>query len=405
MAFPTIALAVFGLISLALYALYRRLLPQPIKGIPYHADSSARLLGDLPRVSHDLTLSQEVTKTRNGYSQTLRSPVIQLFLAPFGGRPTVFLDDPREAEDILLRRNKEFDRSMMSRDTIGVPMPHCTIVKATGPEWRAQRRLWADVMGPEFLRGVVAPRIWSAAKELVELWKVRSELSVADGPGRVIDVSHDFDAAALDAIWAAILGDELGGTRAKIEALKGESNALGKEEVTRIAKGRGFAMQTLLSFLDETIIQIDRAWSPALERWRLKRTGAYRQYISVRNGEINRLMRAAKARFERLSRERDLNEKLSDLSEHDTCAMDLVLRRELLASQKAGMPMPDPTQDEDMRDELSLLMWAVSKLERCAEFGAELIAFLPGPRHHLQHALLVRQVHDRHAQSAEATAR
>jgi hypothetical protein len=208
---------------------------------------------------------------------------------------------------------------------------------------------------------VVAPRIWSAARELVELWVRRSSLAAAQNGGQPgpLDVSHDFDAAALDAIWSAILGDELGGTRAKIDALD-HKGGVGEEEALRISKGRGFAMKTLLQYLDETIIQIDRAWSPALERWRLKRSNGYKEYISVRDGEINRILRAARARFERLLRERGgVQEKLTDLSEHDTCAMDLVLRRELLAAQKSGIPMRDPTQDPDMKDELSLLMWAV----------------------------------------------
>lgn len=41
--------------------------------------------------------------------------------------------------------------------------------------------------------------------------------------------------------------------------------------------------------------------------------------------------------------------------------MDLVLRRSMLAAQKAGTPALDPTKDANMRDELLLFIYAVRR--------------------------------------------
>ena len=281
--------------------------------------------------------------TRYEHCRKLASPIIQLFINPLG-RPWVFVDDPREAEDILLRRNKEFDRSHVSMDTIGLIMPHCTIVKHTGPQWKNQRRLWIDIMTPDFLRRVVAPKIHQSASELVELWQLKS----AKQKGQPVDVTHDFDTAAFDAIWSAILGDELGGTRGKISAIKESNN------ISNAVHGRGLNMLKTVRLLDESVLAMDKAWFPALSKWILRHREDFRKYNQIRNDEINRLILAATARFQRLL---DGN---TDGSEHDTCAMDLVLRREMLLAMKSGTSMTDPTTNPQLRDELMLLMWAVS---------------------------------------------
>lgn len=320
----------------------RMLLPKPIPGVPHYEESTKRIAGDLPRVLEDFERDREVSMTRYEHCRKLASPIIQFFINPLG-RPWVFIDDPREAEDIMLRRNKEFDRSHVSMDTIGLIMPHCTIVKPTGQEWKSQRRLWMDVMAPDFLRRVVAPKIHQSAMELVELW----QLKAAEERLNPVDVTHDFDTAALDAIWSAILGDELEGMRDKITAL----NEVDSHSKT--APGRGLNMLKTVRLLDESVLAMDKAWFPPLSKWILRHRADFRKYNQIREDEINRLITAATARFQRLL------DGTSDGSEYDTCAMDLVLRRDMLSARKSGTPMTDPTKNPQLRDELMLLMWAV----------------------------------------------
>ena len=101
-------LAAIGLLPLLLYILYRQLLPRPLPAIPYNRAATNHILGDAatfmaasrPDV-HNWILEQCVA---------LDSPVIQLFMRPFR-RPWVIVTDFQEANDIMARRTREFDRS------------------------------------------------------------------------------------------------------------------------------------------------------------------------------------------------------------------------------------------------------------------------------------------------------
>lgn len=55
------------------------------------------------------------------------SPIIQAFVQPFA-KPWVIVTDPFETQDILLRRGKEIDRSLLIRDMLGglLPEQHMT---------------------------------------------------------------------------------------------------------------------------------------------------------------------------------------------------------------------------------------------------------------------------------------
>ncbi|KAH8898415.1 hypothetical protein GQ53DRAFT_791393 [Thozetella sp. PMI_491] len=125
--------------------------PKPYPGIPYNLHSTNSLTGDLP----DLV---PAIKAANGYSTAifsitngkLREPIAQL-LFPALRKPLITLEDPREIKDILLRRNREFDKASIH----------------TTPELKAQQRLWADVMN-------------KATLDLIELWRLKASFVCRD---------------------------------------------------------------------------------------------------------------------------------------------------------------------------------------------------------------------------------
>ncbi|KAK0644459.1 hypothetical protein B0T16DRAFT_197016 [Cercophora newfieldiana] len=80
----------------------------------------------------------------------------------------------------------------------------------------------------------------------------------------------------------------------------------------------------------------------------------YRRFMKLRDAEIQRLMAEACQRFQRM----DEN---GDGEELDTCAMDLVLRREIMMAKKKGLPVPDPSRDPAMLQELLMLLLAVGR--------------------------------------------
>ncbi|KAI0133285.1 cytochrome P450 [Hypoxylon sp. NC0597] len=324
-------------VALLLRTLVKRLLyPQPIPGIPYDKEAAKRITGDLPSIAATYEEFKEWISPIGRRSLRYGSPIHQLFMNPFT-KPFVFIDDPRETSDMLLRRSKDFDKDIKA-GIFQTFVPYSTLAQSTTPEWKAQRKLWQDTMHPDFLRRVVAKNIYAAAKDLTKLWEVR-RLHSNNCP---IDVSRDFSFAALDAIWTATFGERLDLVNAQIQAI----------ETGKQVEARGLDMHNTVQFLNNLASTWRGSFWPALARWRMKRNPEYRRYTEAKDREIDRILLDASARFQRVL------DGSSDGEEHDTCAMDLVLRRNMLAAQKAGMPIPDPTKDLRMRDELLIFIYA-----------------------------------------------
>ncbi|XDG03650.1 hypothetical protein ABKA04_003265 [Annulohypoxylon sp. FPYF3050] len=314
----------------------RLLYPRPLSGIPYDKESAKRISGDLPNITETYNELTEWSRPIGRRSLKYRSPIHQLFMNPFA-KPYIIVDDPREVVDIALRRTKEFDKDT----SIGVWqtfIPKSTIAQSTTPEYKAQRKTWQDTMHPDFLRKVMAKHIYAAAEDLTKLWEVRCSHSA----GKPIDVSGDFSYAALDAIWTATFGQHLDLVNAQIQMLETGNNI----------ETKGLDMHTTVQYINNLANTWRGSWWPALTRWRLQRNPAYRRYMEAKDREIDRILLDASARFQKVL------DGTNDGEEFDTCAMDLVLRRSMISAQKAGKPIPDPTKDAGMRDELLLFIYA-----------------------------------------------
>ncbi|KZL83079.1 cytochrome p450 [Colletotrichum incanum] len=179
-------------IAVALYALYRYLLPKPIPGIPYNPSALRSLFGDIPAMIKNCNNSP--IRWMVSQSQRHSTPVFQLFITPFS-KPSVIVSDFREAQDILMRR-KEFDRSDWSIALLGGEAPKFHINLKMGPEWKGHRRLLQDLMTPRFLNSVAGPNIYSSAACLVELWAVKSYVA----NGQPFSAAKDIYFAAFDAV-------------------------------------------------------------------------------------------------------------------------------------------------------------------------------------------------------------
>ena len=131
--------------------------PRPYPNTPYNRASSKRLWGDIPDLLRVLTTTQDPSKFTFEQCGNLNSPVVQLLLRPFL-KPTIFISDVLEVK------------------TIRPILPHCSLAKATTPEFKGRRRLWEGSMGTSFLRRVAAPKMHRVALELVELLKTKSAI-------------------------------------------------------------------------------------------------------------------------------------------------------------------------------------------------------------------------------------
>ncbi|KAJ4419090.1 hypothetical protein N0V85_001188 [Neurospora sp. IMI 360204] len=372
--FDSILISLALILPICYYLLAHRIVyPQPLPGIPYNQTASHRILGDIPDLVTSVRRTKETSSWCFSQCRRLKSPVIQLFLRPFS-KPFVFVDDARETEDMLLRRTREFDRAPSTAAFFRTVLPRASIVKPTDHEFKAQRRLWVDVMSPAFLRTVVAPNIYRSTLELVELWRLKSRV----GGGRPFEAHHDLETAAFDAIWVAVLGSELGGIRSEIEAvttskedrhqnqqqqiLQTQQEYEDQDQPAHMPGAERSDLYEAIQYLNKSVERIMASPMPVLHHWLIRQTPTYRRYETIKNREILRILKSAYARFKALKLSSNLDshsqEEANEQHQHDTCAMDLVLRREMISSERRGTILPPPEENLEMQDELLMLLVA-----------------------------------------------
>ncbi|KAI6371346.1 hypothetical protein MCOR25_003954 [Pyricularia grisea] len=186
--------------SSLLYLLYRWLMPKPIPGIPYSLEDTKTVMGSLPSFLR-------YVKENDGRSKPwfpeqnvkLGSALVQIWEMPFS-RPSCVLADFQEAQDILMRRTKDFDRG--HRDSVvfqATGKYHHIAQTSQSPIFKANKALVKDLMSPRFLAEVSAPEIHSKVQLLLKMWSKKTQLA----KGKPFNARPDIIEAALDMINAA----------------------------------------------------------------------------------------------------------------------------------------------------------------------------------------------------------
>ncbi|KAK3897004.1 cytochrome P450 3A24 [Staphylotrichum tortipilum] len=345
--FLSTPVALVGVAIVGLVLLVRRLHPKPYPGIPYNEASAKRFLGDMMELGPIVAKTNEFSDAVfTVTTQKLGTPIAQM-LFPGIRKPLITLEDPREIEDILVRRAKEFDKSPMVLDIFGPMFARASLAQLTTPALKAQKRLWADVMSNDFLRRTAAPNIHKATSELVDLWRLKATTVSKDQPFNVLD---DLKNAALDVIWASVLGEEPGTTRFEIQKLKKQLEGTATAD-TNTPPPVGTFLKEQVAYIGDAIARNSNTPSPWLFQKLETFTPRYRRFRRTVVGQMQGSMRKAVERYQAME-----ESKLEDKWATDTCAMDLVLRRQVLQAKKAGEPPSDPTNDASMLDEMFILL-------------------------------------------------
>lgn len=204
---PGILLAFLGLLLLS-YLAYQRALPKPLPGIPYNKAAAASILGDLPELWGQLR-TRDLRAWFGSLARRLDSPIVQVFGRPSLGlrqraqRPTLIVSDFRTAQDILLRRTKEFDRPPHHVAVLrGVIRHHHIAMLTSDPQFRRNKELVKDLMTPNFLHTVNAPEIWRNAVLFVDLWRLKARIA----GGRPFDATEDVSRMTFDIIKNVAIG-------------------------------------------------------------------------------------------------------------------------------------------------------------------------------------------------------
>lgn len=181
-----------GIATLAVYALYRYLLPKPLPGIPYNLEATKNLFGDAPNMGEEVGKTGEFGFWLAKQVERMQSPVCQIFILPFQ-KPWILLADYREAQDILFRRAHEFDKPQFLIDGLAC-LGDFHARYPTSPLFRARRQLKQDLTTPKFLNDYMGPFIYSHGLKLVHSLELKMDLA----NGRPFSASHDFDFLSLD---------------------------------------------------------------------------------------------------------------------------------------------------------------------------------------------------------------
>ncbi|PSR75632.1 cytochrome P450, partial [Coniella lustricola] len=328
---------------LVLYALYRRALPQPLAGIPYNREAAASILGDLPTLwklqrSRDLrALFSDLTTRRHN------SPIVQIFGLGFRGasRPTLIVSDFATAQEILLRRGRDFDRPESQVEALRGVLPHHHIAMQTSdPQFRKNRELVKDLMTPAFLHTVNVPEIWRNTVLFVHLWRAKAR--IAGTEGRAFEAAEDVSRMTFDIIKNVAIGrDENTMIGFNGSAVDNDNDSDDDDDDDDKNKAYVFPAPPH----DETLeaqTRMNEAITPGIPvppRW----------YHAVNN--CTRRMREAYASKERvLKRQVSLAVRRMEAGEPLESALDYMIRREMGAAKKADR---DPVFDSVyMYDEL-----------------------------------------------------
>ncbi|KAG5974342.1 hypothetical protein E4U55_008231 [Claviceps digitariae] len=340
------------LLLAAVYA-WHRAYPRPYKDIPHSPQSARRLLGDIPDILQFIEEGNDPDDFIAHRCRQLNSPIIQLFFMPFS-TPLIFLDDVGETENIVVSRTKELDRAPMTVNTFLPFFPFSSILKQTTPKWRAQRRLWKDTMGHDFLRHIAAPQTYKVALQLVELFRLKTTMANS----RPFSVRTDFNLCGLDVIWAAFLGSELHGIRDEICAMRKNQHhdafthqpASVDSPAVLPPTVRG-ELYEAIEFLNHSLNLSLTSWLPGWYHWLLRQAPKYRRCWALKTKIINDHIQMARDRFATSSCQQVDGSKM--------CAIDMVLCREksAIARPNASAFVIPPT-DQEMHDELFMLLIA-----------------------------------------------
>ncbi|EKG09435.1 Cytochrome P450, partial [Macrophomina phaseolina MS6] len=312
---------------LATYGTYLWLLPKPFPGIPYNPEAARSILGDIPRLSAETSNTKDLMGWLRKQVERHQSPLVQVFIRPFA-KPILVLSDYQETHDIVLHRNKDFDRSSFTTEAFGGLTPNFHIIYKTGPEWKSHRKLLQDLMTPTFLDGIAAPAIHDNMLDIVALWKLKTSLA-ADQP---FLASQDIHNAALDAVLSFSFGKNFPfrATKPQIDLIAGISEVptvKGEKAVAFPEATLHYGIQAMID-LAESMVQVKSSAVPRLKWWALSWTPhmarAWRDKNNCIKQEIMKSVQASKVS----------NTERKDERVHS--AVDHIVDRETRFAQKEG---------------------------------------------------------------------
>ena len=280
-------------LAVGVYLGQRAIRPRPLAGIPYNRDGAARLLGDVPEMMGFVLKTGQVFGWLTSLTERHQSPIVQAFVKP-GALPWVVLTDPHEAQDILLRRTKEFDRSGFFGELIGgiLPEQHIQFLSSDA-RFRNNRNLINHLMAPTFIATVSAPEMYKSILTLLKVWQAKCAIA----GGRPFSAHHDVTYAALDGIFASSFGlpEADSNTIRRLEAVERWTPALpdSRDAPVPFPEGQVPLLFASVLTLANSVTDTQLSPAPVLTSWVLRRLPHMVRATAVKDGYIRDRVREA----------------------------------------------------------------------------------------------------------------
>lgn len=208
----------------------------------------------------------------------------------------------------------------------GINPEHHT-VHPISDKFRYQRKLMQDLMAPAFLQNIAAPQVYRNFANLITLWSEKLRLS----EGHAFSVKDDVYETALDAIWAAVFGDEDAATVTgnQIELLSAQRHMElpeTKDEEAKFARALAPPAFDMILKLTESLESVGKSPFP-------KTHGVLMRYLP---SQRKLLQMKSRVMAEQIAKaEKRMAENKGDTSKMIN-AVDHMLRREQLGAEKLG---------------------------------------------------------------------
>ena len=321
----TSLVALVAFCGVFLYLVYLKLLPKPIEGIPYNKTAAHSLFGDIPEMMAYMSRTQEIWAWIAEQNTKHQSAIVQVFARPFA-KPWVILSDHREAQDILLRRTKEFDRSSFTGDLFGGMTPDFHIhYLSSDPRFKLHRNLLKDLMTPAFLHEVAGPQIYANDETFMKLWEYKAEAA----QGRAFQADEDIYNTALDVIFATSFGldPKRSNSAAHLQQLTAAPVQIAQsqeEPVDFLHARRPIGFQAITT-LTESLEACTKSPVPRLAHWILRQMPYMRKARADKEKLFTDMIRQSIKRIESGEQVRG-------------SALDDILMRETAIAKKEGRP-------------------------------------------------------------------
>ncbi|KAJ7862214.1 cytochrome P450 [Mycena leptocephala] len=260
----TTGTALVLVISLAIYQLGK---PKPLPHIPHN--KLHWFTGDFPFI-------EQVVKEKPGFSYAFDDIATRLGPVSQVCGSWTWSIDAQEAQDVLVNRSIEFDRSKRTSLLFEATLRQGMLGLPTAEQFKQHKRYLGITMTKPYLARMT-PRIVEHVQELVEVWAIgASRLRTGSSGDVAINAIEDLRLHTVDVIASIMFGTSLNGTRTLLNYLEatpsaGPSSRLEVPQLVRdlevllhtIADGGMFPVPSLLPWWTRTF---NRKWRSAIGR-------------------------------------------------------------------------------------------------------------------------------------------